>query len=387
MHKDDEKQALTEAFAAFNAHSMALHQSYESLQKRMADMAEALRESRAAEQAGRAKNMELATRLSGLIEALPAAVVEVQSDGAVTAANAMALQLFGSDLNGQIWPDVTARYVIDLSGKAAWSHAGRCFSIAKSICRNGNALFVFTDITEAEQSRERNERQSRLAMLGEMAARTAHQIRTPLATAMLYATNTQSGDLARARIVSRLRELEAMVDDMLLFARGTPPADDFLNSTELLERVVEDASALAPSHVRIVSRPTPGGFTIRGNQRALIGALQNLVVNAAQHCNDDNGLVELADRIDEDGRLCIDVRDNGSGIGAELKAQIFEPFFTTRPDGTGLGLAVVRSVAHAHDGDVTCQSEADGTVFSLRLPTDLPASRAEAFTFAEYAHG
>lgn len=387
MHKDDEKQALTEAFAAFNAHSMALHQSYESLQERIAEMAEALRESRAAEQAGRAKNVELATRLTGLIEALPAAVVEVQSNGAVTAANAMALQLFGNDLNGQIWPDVVSRYSIDLSDKTAWSHAGRCFSIAKRICRNGNALFVFTDITEAEQSRERNERQSRLAMLGEMAARTAHQIRTPLATAMLYATNTQSGDIARARIVSRLRELEAMVDDMLLFARGTPPADDLLNSTVLLERVVEDANALAPSHVQIVSRPTPGGFTIRGNQRALIGALQNLVVNAAQHCDDQNGLVELADRIDEDGRLCIDVRDNGPGIGAELRAQIFEPFFTTRPDGTGLGLAVVRSVAHAHDGDVTCQSEADGTVFSLRLPTDLPASRAEAFTFAEYAHG
>jgi signal transduction histidine kinase len=63
------------------------------------------------------------------------------------------------------------------------------------------------------------------------------------------------------------------------------------------------------------------------------------------------------------------VTDNGHGIDPDTRARLFEPFFTTRPQGTGLGLAVVRSVAEAHDGQVLCHSGPGGTVFAIRIPT------------------
>ncbi|MEL7310353.1 MAG: ATP-binding protein [Pseudomonadota bacterium] len=386
MNKDEQQQTLARAFAEFNAHSLALHKSYEGLQRKLGEMAEALRASRAAEQRGQRENVLLTERLSGLLEGLPAAVVEVSSDDRVIAANAMAHALFGERLNSEAWSDVVHGCEIDLNGDALFRTHNRSYSVAQSRNRHDGKIFVFSDVTDFEAVREQEHRQSRLAMLGEMAARVAHQIRTPLATVMLYATNASSGVNSRERIVARLRELESMVDDMLLFARGTPPADEGLNSLELLECVAEDARVLLPPHVELTLKAGTGGFALRGNRRALLGALHNLVANAAQHCDASEGRIELSDSLDDNGKLCLRVRDNGCGIDAKLRQQIFEPFFTTRPDGTGLGLAVVRSVAQAHHGTVVCESDRVGSVFSLVFPPDLSASSPEHFSYLGYAH-
>ncbi|MEL6302948.1 MAG: ATP-binding protein [Pseudomonadota bacterium] len=387
MIKDDEKQTLAEAFAAFNAHSIALHQSYAGLQERLSEMAVALRESRAAERRGQVENERLNERLGDLLEVMPAAVIEVAASGQIIARNAMALELFGQSLAHDNWKEIVSRHSLDITGNTLFHHAGRVFSLSCSPNRSGGYIFVLSDVSEAEANRVREQRQSRLAMLGEMAARVAHQIRTPLATAMLYATNTNSGSGARDRIVARLRELEAMVDDMLLFARGTPPADEALNSADLLHSVAVDASVLMPKHVSLKTTLTDGGFGLRGNRRALTGAIHNLIANAAQHCHAEVGVVELRDSLTESGQVRLSIRDNGQGIDPALQHQIFEPFFTTRPDGTGLGLAVVRSVAQAHDGSVECRSDEQGTEFSILLPTDLAAVRVHAFSYPEYAHG
>ena len=386
MQKDEQQQTLARAFAEFNAHSLALHQSYEGLQRKLGEMAEALRASRAAEHRGQQENVLLTERLSGLLEGLPAAVVEVGRDDRVIAANAMAHTLFGEQLTSCKWSEVVRTSQIDLSRDALFRKHERSYSIAQTPNRHAGSIFVFSDVTESEAIREQEQRQSRLAMLGEMAARVAHQIRTPLATAMLYATNATSGSNSRERIVARLRELESMVDDMLLFARGTPPADESLNSHELLDCVVEDARVLLPPHIQLTLKAGTGGFALRGDRRALLGALHTLVANAAQHCDAAAGVIELSDSLDDEGKLRLRVRDNGCGIDAQLRQQIFEPFFTTRPDGTGLGLAVVRSVAQAHQGMVVCESDSAGATFSIVLPLDLTASSPEHFSYLGYAH-
>ena len=367
MHSTDEKQALANAFATFNAHSVALHQSYAALQEQVARMATELRESRDARLKEQAEKIALAERLTHILEALPAAIVVMDDDGLVTDANAVAMELFGTPLLGVAWDRVAARCRLDATRADMFRIGSRWFTVTTSRPGAGGAIQVWTDVTEGHMAREQELRQSRLAMLGEMAARVAHQIRTPLATALLYATGSSVTADNRQRIVSRLRELEGMVEDMLAFARGTPPADSALNSRELLQQVAADATELVPDHVVVDLAPGLGGYALRGNQRALVGALHNLVANAAQHCGNP-GRIRLSDTLDAHGWVRLIVQDNGPGIDDTVRERIFEPFFTTRPDGTGLGLAVVRSVAIAHAGDIECASDPDGSVFSLRLP-------------------
>ena len=106
----------------------------------------------------------------------------------------------------------------------------------------------------------------------------------------------------------------------------------------------------------------------RANKDALKGALLNLISNACQACG-ENARIELTAARDDDA-LLLTVKDNGPGIPADVVQNIFDPFFTTRPQGTGLGLAVVQAVAAAHDGKVTVNSTKQGCEFSLRLPVE-----------------
>jgi two-component system sensor histidine kinase FlrB len=234
---------------------------------------------------------------------------------------------------------------------------------------------LLTDITEAHDLQQQLERHKRLSSMGEMAAGLAHQLRTPLATALLYAGNLareQLGEAERLRFagkaLERLRALERMIQDMLLFLRGTPVAEQTLRVSD----VVEDAFQIMEPRMHecgIVLDVDLGAtpLSLRGNEKALIGVLVNLLENALQACEpgDRIGLHARQERAD----IVIEVADSGRGMGAEVLERLFEPFFTTRTEGTGLGLAIVRSVVEAHGGTVDVESQRGiGSRFILRFP-------------------
>ena len=100
----------------------------------------------------------------------------------------------------------------------------------------------------------------------------------------------------------------------------------------------------------------------------LVSALANLAVNAIQAMQ-QGGRLQVTARCADQQHIEIRVIDNGPGISAAKLEQIFEPFYTTRADGTGLGLAVVRAICHAHRGEIRVESQLQqGTIFILRMP-------------------
>jgi two-component system sensor histidine kinase FlrB len=132
------------------------------------------------------------------------------------------------------------------------------------------------------------------------------------------------------------------------------------------------AQALVRPGQQLSVAESPQSAVVCGNREALIGAVLNLVSNALQA-----GGTSAAVRVDSrlDGRTAeIRVSDNGPGVSPALRQRIFEPFFTSRTDGTGLGLAVVKSVAEAHGGEIRVDSAGSqdagfhGACFVLRLP-------------------
>jgi two-component system sensor histidine kinase FlrB len=122
---------------------------------------------------------------------------------------------------------------------------------------------------------------------------------------------------------------------------------------------------------------TGSDAVLTGNREALRGAIQNLINNALQACGEQAQLLLSASLCEQNGvqATVISLTDNGPGISRALQEQIFEPFYTTRSRGTGLGLAVVKAVAHAHNGTMWVESEeGQGSNFSLFLPLNVKSS-------------
>jgi two-component system sensor histidine kinase FlrB len=224
-----------------------------------------------------------------------------------------------------------------------------------------------------------------------MAAALAHQIRTPLSAALLYTENAARPGLTDTKRESQLakaarclHDLEKLIADMLGFARGAGAAQTPLSISDLLDGLSTALSAVTDSGQQVSIGDGPANCQIAGNREALSGALLNLAMNALQH-GGPNARVAV-DVTVRGTRLEIRVRDNGPGVPREYRERIFEPFFTSRPDGTGLGLAVVRSVARAHGGDVVLETGSDtGACFVVHLPLASAVSQATPGNLAEVA--
>lgn len=368
---------LEEAFGAFNRLSEELAGAYRDLEQRAAGLAEELARSRREKERQRAEKERLADRLSALIDSLPGGVVVLDEDGLIRESNAAARQWLGEDIGGEKLSAVLARAVDDatVGDDELILGDGRQLTLSEQTVEGGRETIVlFTDVTEQRRLQARLDHNRRLAAMGEMAARLAHQVRTPLSSALLYAshlTDRQLGAERRRRfgqrLVERLRDLEHMTRDMLGFVRGGCGPTETISLAELVTDLGRTLGVDENTGARLRICNEAAHARIQADRQALVGALCNLVENAWQAGEDVR--VQLWTRCDDEGMVQLEVRDDGPGIDPGDQSRIFEPFFTRRPGGTGLGLAVARSVAEAHQGDLQLTSRPGrGSCFMLQIP-------------------
>ena len=379
---DNKTAELQRAFAMFNQVSAELTQAYEALQARVSSLTEELAVANGELRRQFQEKEALSERLSSLLDALPAGVVLLDANAVVVALNPAAIVFFGASAVGRHWGDVARDHLEPTLTVGEWLCGGGRVSIAESALPSaGGKILLVHDVTAAHQMKTELERNQRLAAMGEMAASLAHQLRTPLAAALLYTSNLgQPGvaDDARARFSEKasgqLRRLERLIQDVLLFARGESIGRDVIEAGDLLAEAAQTVEPLMREHgLEFAVNDACQGATIVGSRKALFGALVNLLENAMQAMPGGGKICLSGNRRGD--LLAIGVRDSGPGIPRETQSRIFEPFFTTKGQGTGLGLAIALGVARAHGGTIDLVSEpGEGAEFVLTLPV-APAER------------
>jgi two-component system sensor histidine kinase FlrB len=332
----------------------------------------------------RADNLRLQARLRSLIASVPAALVTLNSEGKVASANARAEALMGASLLGESWGDVVQRaFAPGTVGSDLCLHDGRLVTFATApLGEEPGQVLWLQDVTAERHMSRQAEHLRRLADMGRMAATLAHQVRTPLSSALLYASQLTDARLTEPRragftekLLARLRDLERLVNDMLGFARGEAGPTETFAATELFAQVDEAArEAATTKRIDVRSCDEAAGVVVCGNPTLIKSALLNLVNNALE-ASSAGAVLELGCRPAKPDAVEFLVRDHGRGVPEALRPRLFKPFASGRQDGAGLGLATVRAVARAQGGDAWYAPAAGGgSVFAVRLPAQRRAA-------------
>ncbi|MFL7812254.1 MAG: nitrogen regulation protein NR(II) [Anaerolineales bacterium] len=258
----------------------------------------------------------------------------------------------------------------------------KTFPVSKPETEEVQGILIFIqDISKEEKVRIQTQQLERRALVGQMNAIFAHEIRNPI-------NNITTGIQLLDRILPREFEqrevlkgisddcdrLTHIVDTVLTFSKSQSyhrtPLDLPILIDRILNRWVPRMKRTGVSHVLKVEEDLP---LVPGDDRALGQVFNNLISNAVRAMEDTGGGV-LSVRLKKIQKTSgapgvqVDVLDTGPGIPPEVQDRIFEPFFTTKPDGTGLGLSITKQIITMHEGTITLEPLPEGTSFQIILP-------------------
>ena len=331
---------------------------------------------------------------------MPAGLVVVNAQNIITSANPAAEQTLGhrglnfrrasealgerSDLSRLIGECLTTGKIFRREQIEHRDAAGdiRQLGVTISPIRKGTddvsgAICLLTDLTELASLQKLMQLKENLAALGELSAGIAHEFKNALATISGYAQLIQAENPSPEvadnadKILEQTRNITHVVTEFLRYARPLDISHEQVALNAIIERAVAEVSEAFP----LVRLRAEGAFgEVAGDDGLIRQALLNLTRNAAEACSTapNGGKVILrGEHFQRDGHgfQRITVFDNGLGISRDVQAKLFRPFFTTKPNGTGLGLAVVQKIVLQHGGQIEANNRPEGgAAFTVTLP-------------------
>jgi len=340
-----------------------------------------------------------------IIKSIPSGVVTTDSEGRITSFNRAAFLITGIlplEAIGRIWWDIFSwgeiknQYQTLISsgvsqcrfeGEVFKKNGGHCFLGATiSPLRNDQGeligvIGIFQDLTKFKIMEEEMYQKRRLAIVGEMAAGMAHEIRNPLAALsgaiQLLKNEPCLQEENRCLMEIALQEtdrLNTIITSFLLYAKPNPPCRRWITLGDLLEESVAlmQKSKLTESTQVILKMGDPSSELFVDPDQ-LKQVFWNLAVNAFAAMPKGGVLSMTTKQIfstSERGQevIAFYFHDTGSGISKDDLHKIFYPFFTTKSSGSGLGLAIVQRIIAQHDGIIDVESAATGTTFRIEIP-------------------
>ncbi len=335
-----------------------------------------------------------------LLDALDVGVIAVDQHGRISVCNHTAEMATGlvsaeiahRDITGlALTPELTAP-LLDSLGQgqthrnhtASWTIDGDkhefildCSPLRDSLGKVAGAMTLFRDITVLRKMEHEIQRSEKLAVVGQLAAGTAHEIRNPLTTVrgflqLLKEKCRQNQWLHEVSYIelmlSEIDRINHVISEFLVLAKDRPAVLQWLQ----LDGLLRDISAILESEallrgIALKTELPEQPVSVLGDREQLKQVLLNLATNAFQ-AMDAGGSLTIAMRC-ADGRVAVETSDTGRGIQPELLSKIFDPFFTTKDEGTGLGLAICNRIIADHHGEIRVRSTVgEGTTVTVEMP-------------------
>ena len=320
-------------------------------------------------------------RLQNLLAILPSGVVVLDGKGVVRDCNAVAIDILGRPLLGEAWVDVIRRTFdpqADDGHQISLKDGRKVHIETRALDSEPGQLIVLTDMTKTRLLQAELSQQQKLSSMGKMVASLAHQIRTPLSAALLYASHLSSNKLNQEKssefaglLLERLNFMERQIGDMLNFVRGERKSKSIFSVTDLANAISIHCQSVDHPISLDVDPTLQSSAAITGDLDALNGAISNLINNAIEATSDRQPVkVELTTQ--RPNQLSVIVTDKGIGINNAQQRDLFEPFYTTKSHGNGLGLSIVHGVVIDHQGAISVDSkEGKGSQFKITLPIQI----------------
>ena len=222
---------------------------------------------------------------------------------------------------------------------------------------------------------------NRISMLGELAASISHELKQPITAGIISAKtavrwlakdqpNVENACQSATNAVKAGERAVEIIERLRSLYTKAPPRCELLDGNKIIGELVEMLRAEADRYgVSIHTDFTADLPGIRSDRVQLQQVLMNLMLNAIEAMKETGGSLSVKSRLNEEGLLQISVSDTGPGLPATKEEQIFEPFFTTKPQGSGMGLAICRSIVESHGGRLWAAANGDrGACFHFTLP-------------------
>jgi len=254
-----------------------------------------------------------------------------------------------------------------------------------------------TDIEDRKRAGEEHERLreleanlahvNRVSMLGELAASLSHELKQPVAAAITNAntslrwlkrdpSDVEGAREATSRILNDMTRAAQIIDRLRSFYRkGAPPERELVDVNELLREMLLLLRTEANQYsVTMRMEPASGLPRAPADRVQIQQVLLNLMLNGIEAMKGSGGELSVKSQLDQDGALMLSVSDNGVGLPSENPDQIYTAFFSTKPEGSGMGLTISRSIVEAHGGRLwATANEGRGATFHFTVPTTVEA--------------
>jgi PAS domain S-box-containing protein len=253
------------------------------------------------------------------------------------------------------------------------------------------------DITELKRAAEERERLrqleadlahiNRVSMMGELAASLAHEVKQPIASAVVNAktcvrwVRRDAPDIAEAceaaaRMVNDATRAADILDRVRALYRRDSPQRELVDVNEIIREMIVLLRDQANRHsISIRTECDTGLPAISADRVQLQQVLMNLMLNGIEAMKGTGGELTVTSKSIADGQLLISVSDSGIGIAPDRADRIFEAFFTTKPQGTGMGLSISRKIVESHGGRLWASANsARGATFHFTLAASHPAA-------------